>query len=432
MNSAGVGSFFNLLNFGQMYSYHVLLLPAAVVALVVAHVLLVRQHGVVPPFELASADRASARRRASRRPDRGGRMSRRERRAEDERYREWKGGYRPYDLVKEASIALGVVLALARGPDDPVLLARRAGRARSSSWSRTDPVDFVTTAATELDGSSGTAGYGPPYNHDSDGQHIAFIHLQKWLGVEPPDQHRRRTSCSRRCARSPASRRCRPRSTTYESALRQAADGVDDRLRERARQGQGRRRTARSRSRPATTGRCPTMMAGLLTLRPDRRPRRRAADQQAVLPDRLHQAAAVHGRRRRARQPRRRPSTCSATQWGMMNETGSYPGPGLAVAVHVLVPDQAVLDLGQRRHPRDGRDGRAEPRARPDPVHPGRPRHPALDPDLQADLARALPVAGALARGVLRGRVFHWKHVELSRPPRALPAARVSPERRRR
>ncbi len=53
MNAVGVGAFFNLLNFGQMYSYHILLLPAAVVALVVAHVLLVRKHGVVPPFELA-------------------------------------------------------------------------------------------------------------------------------------------------------------------------------------------------------------------------------------------------------------------------------------------------------------------------------------------------------------------------------------------
>ena len=29
MNAAGVGSFFNLTNFGQMYSYHVLLLPLA-------------------------------------------------------------------------------------------------------------------------------------------------------------------------------------------------------------------------------------------------------------------------------------------------------------------------------------------------------------------------------------------------------------------
>jgi Cytochrome b(N-terminal)/b6/petB len=52
MNSVGVGAFFNLTNFGQMYSYHVLLLPVAVVGLVIAHVLLVRHHGVVPPIEL--------------------------------------------------------------------------------------------------------------------------------------------------------------------------------------------------------------------------------------------------------------------------------------------------------------------------------------------------------------------------------------------
>jgi Cytochrome b(N-terminal)/b6/petB len=64
LNSVGVGAFFNVTNFGQMYSYHVLLLPAAVVALVVAHVLLVRRHGVVPPFALedraASSGAASA------------------------------------------------------------------------------------------------------------------------------------------------------------------------------------------------------------------------------------------------------------------------------------------------------------------------------------------------------------------------------------
>jgi len=54
LNSAGVGAFFNLLNFGQMYSYHVFLLPLMVVALVAAHVLLVRRHGVVPPFQIAT------------------------------------------------------------------------------------------------------------------------------------------------------------------------------------------------------------------------------------------------------------------------------------------------------------------------------------------------------------------------------------------
>ncbi len=60
MNSVGVGAFFNLTNFGQMYSYHMLLLPAAVIALVGAHVLLVRRHGVVPPFVL-EVDRDSSR-----------------------------------------------------------------------------------------------------------------------------------------------------------------------------------------------------------------------------------------------------------------------------------------------------------------------------------------------------------------------------------
>jgi len=53
INSSGIGAFFNVLNFGQMYTYHVLLLPVLVVALVVAHVLLVRRHGIVPPLPLA-------------------------------------------------------------------------------------------------------------------------------------------------------------------------------------------------------------------------------------------------------------------------------------------------------------------------------------------------------------------------------------------
>jgi ubiquinol-cytochrome c reductase cytochrome b subunit len=52
INSVGIGAFFNVTNFGQMYSWHVLLFPVAVVALVAAHVLLVRTHGVVPPFEV--------------------------------------------------------------------------------------------------------------------------------------------------------------------------------------------------------------------------------------------------------------------------------------------------------------------------------------------------------------------------------------------
>jgi hypothetical protein len=98
---------------------------------------------------------------------------------------EWKGPYAPYDLVKEACIAVGVVTLLAvvltvlfSSPDDkPSTIAQ---------WSRQTPVDFATTAVSELNGSSGTAGYGPPYNHAAEGQHAAFLYPQKWLGVSHP------------------------------------------------------------------------------------------------------------------------------------------------------------------------------------------------------------------------------------------------------
>jgi len=58
INSIGVGAFFNVLNPGQMILWHVVLLPLAVGAITVMHVILVRRHGVVPPIDAAdpSAD----------------------------------------------------------------------------------------------------------------------------------------------------------------------------------------------------------------------------------------------------------------------------------------------------------------------------------------------------------------------------------------
>ena len=50
MNAVGVGGFFDLLNFGQMYSLHIFLIPFAIMALVGVHLFLVRKHGVVEPF----------------------------------------------------------------------------------------------------------------------------------------------------------------------------------------------------------------------------------------------------------------------------------------------------------------------------------------------------------------------------------------------
>jgi ubiquinol-cytochrome c reductase cytochrome b subunit len=51
LNAVGVGAYFNVLNPGQMLMWHIVLLPLVVGILVVIHVILVRRHGVVPPFD---------------------------------------------------------------------------------------------------------------------------------------------------------------------------------------------------------------------------------------------------------------------------------------------------------------------------------------------------------------------------------------------
>jgi ubiquinol-cytochrome c reductase cytochrome b subunit len=52
MNAIGIGGFFNLLNFGQMYGFHIFILPWLVAALIAVHVLQVRSRGVVKPYPL--------------------------------------------------------------------------------------------------------------------------------------------------------------------------------------------------------------------------------------------------------------------------------------------------------------------------------------------------------------------------------------------
>ena len=110
-------------------------------------------------------------------------MSRLRRRRDDTK--PWRGPYAPYDLVKELVIATAAIALLSvlltilfSSPDDRPSTIRQ--------WSRQMPVDFAKTAVAELDGTSGTAEYGPPYNHNAKGQHAAFIYLQKWLGVSHP------------------------------------------------------------------------------------------------------------------------------------------------------------------------------------------------------------------------------------------------------
>jgi quinol-cytochrome oxidoreductase complex cytochrome b subunit len=51
MNGAGIGAFFNVLNFGHMYGLHVMLLPVGVTFLVAWHIVMVRTKGVVKPID---------------------------------------------------------------------------------------------------------------------------------------------------------------------------------------------------------------------------------------------------------------------------------------------------------------------------------------------------------------------------------------------
>jgi hypothetical protein len=100
---------------------------------------------------------------------------------------DWDGPKIRYDLVKEFTIALVVIAIMAvalavifSSPDDHPLTVRQ--------WAQGDPGDFLATAVTELDGSSTSAAYGPPYNAwaPGEGQKIGPVGLQRWVGVQIP------------------------------------------------------------------------------------------------------------------------------------------------------------------------------------------------------------------------------------------------------
>jgi len=92
---------------------------------------------------------------------------------------------RPYDLVKEFVIAVVVVVVLTgalaaffSSPDEkPITM---------STWANEAPNDLIATATSELAGTSVSATYGAPYNTNSDGQKLGPLSLQKWGGVRLP------------------------------------------------------------------------------------------------------------------------------------------------------------------------------------------------------------------------------------------------------
>jgi hypothetical protein len=89
----------------------------------------------------------------------------------------------PYDLLKEVSIALAISFLLILGLA-VFLSSPDVGSVTIQSWSKADAVDFVTTANDELAGQSASATYGPPYNNGSGAvQSIGSISPQAWAGV---------------------------------------------------------------------------------------------------------------------------------------------------------------------------------------------------------------------------------------------------------
>lgn len=100
--------------------------------------------------------------------------------------RPWKGRVREYDLFKELTIGVIVVTVLVAAvslilssPDDPSVTLK--------SWANAKPADFVATTTAELGGTSETAGYGPPYNSTPDAtQTLGPLDLQSFSGVRIP------------------------------------------------------------------------------------------------------------------------------------------------------------------------------------------------------------------------------------------------------
>ena len=50
INGTGLGAFFNILDYGQMFGIHVMLLPLGVISLLVVHILLIRLRGIALPI----------------------------------------------------------------------------------------------------------------------------------------------------------------------------------------------------------------------------------------------------------------------------------------------------------------------------------------------------------------------------------------------
>jgi hypothetical protein len=234
--------------------------------------------------------------------------------------RPWTGETRRYDIVKEFVAALAVVTLLTVGlaiifgsPDRPAITL--------GAWARTAPADFAATTVAELDGTSGTATYGAPYINDpSAGQKLGPLTLQRAGGVREPIDTATdfvvgplSTSTDSRIEAAVAEYRTaspdqqQKWATAYGDALAKAPDGDPAQV------------------AAGDYGPVPAMTAGLLTMA-----QRGALDgliqQQGGFYQTNYSRSLLFLADGSYLEDQARAENLGGDQWGMMNETGRYPG----------------------------------------------------------------------------------------------------------
>lgn len=229
----------------------------------------------------------------------------------------------PYDLIKEALIALGfatVVIALLAivfsSPDPPAITLQ--GTARKQ------PVAFLQDALSQLDQTSDVATYGPPYNyHQGNAQWLGPISLQKIAGVWIP------VNTQQDYVLGPLSREAQS-----DPALAQALHTFVTATPTQQRQWEQAYGTALGNASPGTAGQpriragaygpVGPMMRALLVMG-----RTGALDSEVLAPGQFYgtnYTAPLLFLGKPILSQRAQREHLADYQWGMMNEAGSWPG----------------------------------------------------------------------------------------------------------
>ena len=229
---------------------------------------------------------------------------------------------KPYDLVREALLALAfvavvvvVLAAVFSSPDEPPLTIQ--------AYAVSSPLSFLQTALGDLDGHGEIASYGPPYNHGSGSlQAVGPISPQRWAGVTIPVNTARDFvlrplrvmgqvepavgTALAAFTQAPAARRA-AWEAAYAGALRRAAGAGHT-----------------PPPSPAAAGPVGVLLPALLRMAQlGGLDGQLLANGRFYVTDYTHSLLFLQGAALGAQAQRLH---LLSTQWGMMNETGNYPG----------------------------------------------------------------------------------------------------------